>query len=243
MPDFIIEDVPPDLKPLFRALTECGKPVFMQTLKRLIEPPASLQMPAASQSKLANSLLKELVPFDGDMAARMLQLDDGQPDSEAKWRDLSRAQRKRARRLWDWALDAGLNTTPQGRPHKIDAALVLYCARVIAEGCRKSRFKFSRPPEGGPPGGPMWRALMEALPLALGSLGRVDGALPSAPQRIGNRAEAVADILIIARSKEFRARCQELGIGTSAGDVAEHPATFRLALTRARALRNRSRRK
>jgi hypothetical protein len=254
MPEFEIVDVTPDLKPLFSALTECGiryhrsrnPRALDRIMARLIEPPETLQIPTPAHTELVNSFLKTAVPFDGDIAARMLRLDDGPPYSDATWDGLSRAERKRARRLWTWAMDAGLDTTPQGRPHKVDVALVLYCARVVTEGCGQSHFKFSRPADGGAPDGPMWRALMAALPLAELFLARADGAPPRPPREIRKRAEAVADIITTARSKEFNARCRELRLGPSANDIAEHPAIFRLALTLARALRNlrnRARRK
>jgi hypothetical protein len=177
------------------------------------------------------------------MAARMLRLDERKADPNTTWNALSHAERKRAKRLWAWALDTGLDTTPQGRPHEIDAALVIYCSRVVTEGCGQSHFKFSRPANGGAPGGPMWRALMAALPLAELFLARADGAPARGSQDTNTRTEAVADILKTARSKEFHAFCQESGIGADANDVAEHPATFRLAVAGARALRNRTRRK
>ena len=252
MRDFEIVDVSPEeIRPLFRALTECGRRychirnsrVLAQTIGRLSEPPASLHIPTSGRTELANSALKALVPFDGDMAARMLRLDDREPDPDATWRALSRSERKRAKRMWTWAMDAGFGATPQGRPPKIDAALVAYCSRVVAEGCGQSRFQFSRPPDGGTPRGPMWRALMAALPLAGAFLGRVDSAPVSQLWNYGNRAEAVADILLVGRSNEFQMSCRQLGIGETANDVAEHPAKFRLAIARARARRNRARRK
>jgi hypothetical protein len=245
MPEFEIVDVP---EPLLRALSECGKRYHLirnqrmlaQTIARLIEPPASLQIPTPTRTALPNSLLNAVVPFDPDAAARMLRFDKGHPDPDAKWKALSRAERKRAKRLWTWALDVTLDTAPQGRPHRIDAALVLYCARVVAEGCGQIRFKLSKPPLGGPPGGPMWRALMAALPLAQCFLASAEA--PAREGR-GNRAETIADILKTARSKQFDSCCRELGIGTSANDVANNPGKFRLALTRARALRMHAGRK
>jgi hypothetical protein len=242
MPDFKIVDVSPELKPLFCGLIACGirnHRVLHQTMARLERPPISLQVPTPAHTELVNSFLKKAVPFDGDVAASMLRLEEGPPYSDAKWNALSRAERKRARRLYSWALGAGLDTTQKGRPYKIDPALVLYCARVVAEACGQSHFKFSRPPNGGAPRGPMWRAMMAALPLAQSFL-----ACSDAPRgeslAVNNRAEAVADIVTTARSKEFNARCRELLLGPRANDVAEQPASFRLALARARALRNRA---
>src|SRR5689334_11686532 len=84
------------------------------------------------------------------------------------------------------------------------------------EGCGKSHFKFSRPPEAGAPYGPMWRALMAALPVAHAFLDRAECDPRSLWGGIGNRAEAVADILIIARSREFQRCCKELDLGSKA---------------------------
>jgi len=244
MPGFKIIDVSPDLKPLFDALSECGNRyhhirnhrVLWRTLARLSEPPVSLQIPAPERTELANWVLTAIVPFDGDLAALMLHLDEGKPDPNAKWSTLSSSKRKRAKRLWNWALDASLDTSPQGRPHKIDPALVLYCERVVAEGCGQSQLKFSRPAEGGLPRGPMWRALMAALPLAQSFLACVDVPAGEA-EPISNHSEAVAHILKTARSKEFHRCCRDWGIGSSAEDVARRPASDRLALANAKAPR------
>ena len=100
MNDFLLlelGDAPPAELALFRALSDCG-PVGGRTFAWLSQPPASLQMPGPSRTAPATSLLKEAVEFDGDMAARMLRTADNQPDSEAKWTDLSPPERKRARR-------------------------------------------------------------------------------------------------------------------------------------------------
>jgi hypothetical protein len=142
MPEFEIVDVEvsPEGEPLFRALKECGVRyprmrnlrVLVQALDRLTEPPESLQIPTGVRTEQANLLLSAFVPFEGDMAARMLQLDDGQPNSDAHWNTLSRSERKRAKRVWTWALDARLDTSPQGRPSKIDPVLVLYCVANLS---------------------------------------------------------------------------------------------------------------
>jgi hypothetical protein len=112
----------------------------------------------------------------------------------------------------------------------------------VAEGCGQSRFTISRPSGGGAPLGPRWRALMSALPLAQSFLASAEAPVREV-RTISNRAETIADILKTARSRRFDECCRELGIGTSANDVADHPGSFRLALTRARALRRRTRRK
>jgi hypothetical protein len=238
-PDFEIVDIPPEQKPLIDALRKCGLRTFLilETATRLTEPPASLHLPAPSRIERANTLINDMVEFDGDMAAQMLRREEGQPDPGASWKALSRAERKRARNLWAWTLDTGFETAPQGRPHMIDGALVLYCSRVIAAACGQSRFKFSRPPGGGSPYGPGWRALMAALPLAERFLTRIDGNRLPELRDLGDRAETIADIVKTARSKGFDEQCRRLQLGPTFGDVAQHPAAFRHALMLARSPR------
>ncbi len=174
MPDFEIVDVRPDLKPLFRALSECGKRyhhirnhrVLAQTIARLSEPPASLQTPPPDASELANSLLKAVVPFNQDLqhlrcdatADSWIQIQDGTLFCPLNANVQGGGGRG--------SLKPGL---PQlGKADRIKLTWHLYCIALgsSAEGCGQMRFKLSRPPLGGPPGGPMWRALMAALPVA-----------------------------------------------------------------------------
>jgi hypothetical protein len=171
------------------------------------------------------------------MAARMLRLHQGKPNPRATSKSLSRTERKQATRLWQWALDTDLHTSPQGRPPVVDGALVLYSSRTLAEACGQTGSEFSRPRTGRAPAGPMWRALIAALPLAESFLACLDGPSPPVPREIANHAGAIVDILKTARSKTFEACCRELNLGPNSGDVADHPATFRLALMVARAPR------
>jgi hypothetical protein len=177
------------------------------------------------------------------MAARLLSVEENRPDPDATWKSLSRAGRKRARRLCDWlARDHGLSATPQGRRPLIDAALVLYCIRVLCEASGRPRFKFSRPPAEGLFGGPMWRALNEALPLAQQFLA-VRFGTPAIPRnKIDHHAEAIAGIAKLTRSRRFEKWCRRLGLGPRADDVATNAATFRLAIAYARKSGSPSRR-
>jgi hypothetical protein len=230
--------IPPEQEPLYNALAGLGLPKLqiLKALSRLTEPPESLSLPDPERTETANDLLNTLVEFDGDAAARMLRVSEGQHDSKATWRGLTSAERKRAKRLWSRGLDAGLDTVAQGRPSKVDGALVLYCMRVLAEVCGHSRFKFSRPTDGGAPRGPMWRALMIALPLAASYLASVEGLLRS-PSEIVWDSETVADLVTVARSKRFANLIEEWNLGLRSGDVARQPSTFRLALSLARRFR------
>jgi hypothetical protein len=217
--------------------------VLVQTLTRLTEPPQSLQIPTGVRTEQANLLLNAIVPFEGDMAARMLRLNERQPDPEATWKALTRAERKRARNLWDFALDAGFDSAPQGRPSVIDSALVLYCSRVIAEACGKPKFQFSRPMNGGSPRGPMWKTVMAALALAESFLLSVDGQLASEVRDISEHTETIAEILSVARSSQrFAKFCQQSNLGSHSSDVVQHPAMFRYAVLHARRPRQLNRR-
>jgi hypothetical protein len=240
---FEIVDIPSDLEPLFLALASCGTDdrLIPQTVERLIKPPEALHRPT-SNTETANFILKSFINFEGDAAAHMLRIEEGRPDLNVTWKALTRAERKRARRLWDYSLDASLDTSPQGRPPEIDSALVLYCARVVCEACGQLQLKFSRKPNDGALGGPMWRALMAALPLAECYLARSDGTIAPAPREIGNHAETIAEIVKAGRSKLFKKCCEKFGLGAGASDVAERPTMFRHALMRARAPQPRTRR-
>jgi hypothetical protein len=177
-----------------------------------------------------NSVLDATDPFDGDMAARMLRLEEtGQPHPEATWKSLTRAERKRARSLWEWARDTSLEPGRRGRPQEMDSALVLYCSRVLAEECEKPKFKFSRPVDGGNPRGPMWRVLTAALPLAESYLALMNGE-DFTPRNIEHHAETIAEIVTVSRTEEFEAQCLALGLQLTPSDIAQHPGTYRYAM-------------
>jgi hypothetical protein len=235
-PDFEIVDIPPSEQPLFDALSQLGIPNrrLIQAVVRLIKPPESLCVLPRERVETMNSILVSVNPFDGDVAARMLALQEtGRPDPNATWKALTRTQRKRARLLWYWASDTGFGTARRGRPTEVDAALVLYSCHVIVEECGGAKFRFSRPATGGRPGGPMWRALIAALPLAESYLARIDGHNPPS-LKIEHHIETIAEIITASRTKQFAARCRELGFKENASDIAKHPDTYRHAVMIAR---------
>jgi hypothetical protein len=169
------------------------------------------------------------------MDARMLRLNKGQPDPGATWEALSRAERKRAVRLSDWTTKAhGLSVTPQGRPPLVDPALVIYCIRVLCEATGEPEFKFSR--VSGVISGPMWCALIQALPLAQLFLNRRMEQPPIRRDSTKNpdhrkvHPEAIAEIIRVARSEPFKTLGQQLGLGPAAWDVVQSPALCRLAI-------------
>ena len=218
---------------LYRALGKCpvGSDQISQVAQRLVRPPLSLR-----------PVFNEPLHFDRDGAARLLHLDEGRPDPEAKWKALSRAERKRAKRLWDWTgSNHGLSVTLQGRPPIIDAALVLYCIRVLCEASGLPEFKFSRPADGGALGGPMWQALIEALPIAQQFLARRYGTPVICRSKINDHAETIAGIVKLTRTKHFKDLCRELGLGSGCDDIAHKPSEFRLAIACTRKSRSRTR--
>jgi hypothetical protein len=211
-----------DITPLRCALEACGVRVDLipQTIKRLTRPPISLRISASDGPKTE-------IPFDQDTAARMFRLNEGKPDPEVTWTKLARLERKRAERLWHWAVNEpdGFNVAPQGRPPDIDSVLVVYCARVICEASGQRQFKFRRPMGGGAPGGPMWCALVKAL-----------------PSEFRNSPETIAEIITATRSKKFAKLCETLGLGPASSDIDRDPATLRLAISLTRRSRPRKRR-
>jgi hypothetical protein len=216
-----------DVTSLRRALEGCGVSAdrIPQAIERLTHPPISLHISAFDDAETV-SLIKKRVSFDRDLAARMFRLNEGKPDPDVTWTKLTRLERKRAQRLWDWAIykPDKLNVSMQTRPPRIDPAFVLYCARVICEASGEDRFEFRRPMGGGTPGGPMWRALIEALPLVFKS-----------------SSESVAEIITTSRKKKFAKLCDTLGLGPASSDIDRHPSTFRVAIALARRSRPRKR--
>jgi hypothetical protein len=241
---------PPELRQLCRALNGCGVAAdqIPQTAQRLTRPPRSFGLSALHDPEMLSGVtiqpgageVKDQRGSDDDMAARLFCLDKWRPDPGAKWKALSYKERKKAKRLRDWlGKHHGLSSTPRGRPPALDAALVLYCARVLCEASGKDRFTFRRPTDGGKPDGPMWRVLIEALPIAQQFLALRYRTPALTPHKIDAAAESVAEIVTLARSKGFAYWSQEFGLGFGSHDVADAPATFRAAMMYARKKRRR----
>jgi hypothetical protein len=250
------------LGPLHRTLAKCGVAAdqILSVAERLRKPCLSFAQSALTDPATFFPGGSEIYPdpitgvweatprrFDPGVAARMLQLHEGRPDLKREWKP-SRADWRRARRLWNWTGEAhGLRVTPQqGRRPRSDAALVLYCARILCEATGESHFRFSRSESNsGGPNGPTWQALIEALPLAQSFLALcypgyatlVDGQI---------HAETIAEIITLTRLKRFDGRrmvptlfddwCRALYLEPSADDVASQPQMYRvvIAYTRAR---------
>jgi hypothetical protein len=214
--------VPPGIEALCRALEACGvkTELIPQTVERLTNPPASLWLSASDAA--TRSDIDAHVLFDGDLGASMLRLNEGTPDQQGTWTNLTRSERKRAERLWNWALGPdALSVTPKGRPPKIDSALVLWCLRVLVEASEETRFKFSRTyrdDRSGLPTGPGWRAFLLALDVARASLDRL---VPTAAGYFGaalqlddpRHAETIAQIAQTAAQRYLLRRAVTLDWG------------------------------
>jgi hypothetical protein len=217
-------DATPDLLQLCRALNECGVAAdqIPQTVERLTRPPLIFGL-----SALPDPAGITIQGDDDDAAAQLLSIDKGRFDPLAKWKALSYNERKQARRLWDgFGKHHGLSSTPRGRPPALDDALVLYCARALCEASGKERFPFGR--------GPMWRALIEALPIAQLFLARRYRTHALTRDEIDAAAESIAEKVTLARSKEFAHWSQEFGLGFGSHDVANAAVSFRAAMMYAR---------
>jgi hypothetical protein len=226
-----------ELGPLHRALAACKIPTdrIPDVAAQLIKPP----LPFALSASAPGAAVAQH-SFDGDTAALMLRLNEGRPGTNAQWKDLTRAERQRAKRLWKWVdKPHGLNVSPQGRPTAIDAALVLYCVRVLSEATNQSKFTFARSFSGNnKPYGPMWTALLEALPLARSFLTlRYPEYGTTRRAEIDLHTESIAEIVTLTNSKTFGDLCRNIPLGPGSVDVAASPAAFRVAIADARHLR------
>jgi hypothetical protein len=224
-----VETAATALELLKSALAECGVRAdrIEATAAQLTQPPPSFQI-SGWDPEGTETEIKARIPFNGDTAAMMLRPND----ADATWHTLTRAERKRVRRLWASAMSPdSFSASFRGRPSEIDSALIVYCCRLIRETSGQSRFRVTRTGGEATPGGPMWRALVAALPLAFSFLADFVGA-PT--PRIRGRSETILEIAKVARSQHFENWCRKLGLGRQADDVAGAPASFRLAVSLAR---------
>src|SRR5262249_33829959 len=132
--------MPREFAALHRALEKCSINTHKipHTAERLTNLPQSFHRSSWDPPGTAFAI-RSVVGFDRDYAARMLRLNEGKPDREANWKNLTRSERKRAKRLWNWALQPDeLDVTPQGRRSEIDSALILYCTCVLCEASGKA---------------------------------------------------------------------------------------------------------
>jgi hypothetical protein len=156
--------------------------------------------------------------IDGDYAARLLLAHKKCPKGNVKWKELSRADRKQAQRLWSF--------TKRGRPRNINPVLVLYriCRVCEANKVKCPQFRFSRPPDGGIPSGPMWRQLERMLLLASHFLAELYGV--PAMRDIRSHADSIAKIVQLTRQPEFENICKRFGLSFSSAGVANAANTF-----------------
>src|SRR5262249_19732279 len=110
------------------------------------------------------------------------------------WKDLTRNERNRVRRQWDWAVNKpdSIHISSQGRPAVIDAAFVVWCARVLTEA-RGKRITFGRHWEGG-------RPFLIVLKESRAALDRRAGTVSKQRHDDLRHLEAVAQLLRLDRS-------------------------------------------
>lgn len=225
-----------DVPTLRRALEATGVNAHRipQTITRLMRPPLSLHFSASDNAGHRLGL-----PFEPDEAARMF--------CSKSWKDLTRNERKRVRRQWDWAVNKpdSINLSSQGRPAVIDPAFVLWCARVLTEA-RGKRITFGRHWEGGRPRG--LAAFLIVLKESRAALDRRAGTVSKQRYDDLRHLEAVAQLLRLDRStgkeqsaKIFAAKCSAFGLGPTASHIAKDPQMFCYAVMLTRIERQRTR--
>jgi hypothetical protein len=124
-------------------------------------------------------------------------------DSETRWEQLSKSDRRKAQNLWKW-LSAPDRIRQKGASIKSDVPLLLYLIFIIEEFTRttspRSKFPRSRPTDSEsskrPPGGPAFRLLSAAYAHALCKL--------HVPPSLG--AETIVAVIGVARRDRFRQR-------------------------------------
>jgi hypothetical protein len=179
--------------------------------------------------------------FDEDMAACLLK-----SDANAKWSDLSYAERQRAKRSWKAfgrnrvvrhhakRSPTAMGPRRSGRPTVIDPAILLYCVRILCETSGRTDFPLWRDVIKDELTGPMWPDLIAIFPLMQSYVAARSGMEQTSPHTISRHAEAIAGDIKLAKSDEFRYWCKQLGLGPTAEDVANNADTFRLAFALSR---------
>jgi hypothetical protein len=247
----------PELRTLRELLAKC--PItpdqVPRILRELIRPPLSLGQLLGHDPEIFKGHVVELDKlgeldkaefvrkkriFDRETAEIFMGLSRTGPQSR-------RARRMQAKRAWEWiGEDHGLSISQQGRTPEIDPALVFYCYRLLLDATGASKIEIGRPHGGGAvkTNDPSWRVLIEALPLAQRFFEFRFGAParrppPKARLKTSSktyRHEAVAEILLTARSKHFAEACRKCGVSVepNPSDVASNPPLYRAAFYYAR---------
>jgi hypothetical protein len=179
--------------------------------------------------------LEELLGNSRGAKARLLK--PANPD--ATWANLSRAERKRAERLWHWTIEshgADFSVERLGQPLRFDTALALYLMFVLVETLDLRKFPYSRH-------GPAINALLIALafPRPIGAMqihemkkGREGGAPPIVIDAVPTAQSLVMSVIRPANSTRFRDLAQSWGLSLNATAVAESPAVYRELLAASR---------
>jgi hypothetical protein len=218
-------------------------------LRELVRPPLSLGQNLAPDPEKFKGDVIELDKakfvrrkrlFDRETAEVFMGLSVAGPRSR-------RARYMQAKRSWKWMGEGhGLSISQRGRTPEIDPALVFYCFRLLLDATGASKIEIGRPHGGGAikTNDPLWRVLIEVLPLAQRFLEfRFGEAARRPPPKAGlktsanaNRYEAIAEILLTARSKHFEEACRKCGASAGAlpSDIASNPFSYRAAFYYAR---------
>jgi hypothetical protein len=242
-------EIASQIRILSRALEAAGvhAKTISLTVGQLSNPPLALHFSHKDGALDGESWFP--VEFDGDTAAMMLYLGQGRT-----WKTLTPTERRKAKRYFYSQLACdGLGVAGKGAPPIIDSALVLWCARVLAEALGLGYLKISRSVKmlhderehSGPPTGPHIRALIAALKIAQASLRQNAEAIVGPGDTVDfadpRHRETIAEIVKLdrnatrdRRAKVFSEICASRYLGKKAEDVAGAPQTFREAIMRAR---------
>ena len=241
----------PELRTLRELLVKCAiiPDELPRVLRELVRPPLSLGQNLAPDPKKFKGYVIELDKakfvrrkrlFDRETAEVFMGLSVAGPRSR-------RGRYMQAKRSWKWMGEGhGLSISQRGRTPEIDPALVFYCFRLLLDMTGASKIEIGRPHGGGAikTNDPLWWVLIEALPLAKRFLEfRFGGPARRPSPKWGlktstkaNRYEAIAEILLTARSKHFEEACRKCGVSAQPppSDVASNPFPYRAAFYYAR---------
>jgi hypothetical protein len=159
----------------------------------------------------------------------------GEPDA-ASWEQLDQKERRSANKLATYVGSERL--FPRQRPSEINIRLALYLVFALEE-LLGGKLPFSRPPDGGIPGGPAFETVLAAMALVQARAEPYAGT-PSRPNKAG-----LANIVEITRTEEFDRLLLQQGFERTPHDVLWHGNAIALtvALVRKRMVAERKKRK
>jgi hypothetical protein len=247
----------PELRTLRELLVKCpiAPDELPRVLRELVRPPLSLGQNLAPDPEMMKGYVIELNKadeFDRAKFVRKKRVFDRETAEilmrlSATGVRSRRARYMQAKRHWEWnGKNHGLSISQQGRTPEVDSALVFYGYRLLLDSTGASKIEIGRPHGGGAvrTNDPSWRVLVQALPLAQRFLEFRFGAParrppPRAALKTSSKAcrhEAIAEILLIARSKHFEEACRKCGVSVESApnEIARNPFPYRAAFYYAR---------